>query len=146
MIRRAELKDLEDILELQYLAYQSEAEILNDYSIPPLKQTLDEVKMEFMNGVILVETKDETIIGSVRGYVKEGTLYIGKLMVNPEFRRQGLGKKLLLAMEAECEHERCELFTSSQSVGNIKLYENTGYKKFKEKQISNVLKFVYLEK
>lgn len=42
MIVKAEYKDLQDILNLQYLAYQSEAKLFGSKDIPPLKQTLDE--------------------------------------------------------------------------------------------------------
>lgn len=38
MIVRAEYEDLEEILNLQYLAYQSEAELFGSKDIPPLKQ------------------------------------------------------------------------------------------------------------
>ncbi len=44
-IKIANISDLEEILKLQKLAYKSEAEIYNDYSIPPLLQTIDEIKM-----------------------------------------------------------------------------------------------------
>ncbi len=38
MICHAEAEDLPAILELQYLAYRSEAELLGNWDIPPLKQ------------------------------------------------------------------------------------------------------------
>jgi hypothetical protein len=37
-IEKANYEDLAEILDLQKLAYQSEAQILNDYSIQPLNQ------------------------------------------------------------------------------------------------------------
>ena len=37
-ISKAELTDMEAVLQLQYAAYQSEAEINNDYAIQPLTQ------------------------------------------------------------------------------------------------------------
>ncbi len=39
-IERAIISDAEEILSLQKLAYRSEAEIYNDFNIPPLVQTL----------------------------------------------------------------------------------------------------------
>lgn len=36
IISYAERVELDDILSLQYQAYRSEAELLNDFSIPPL--------------------------------------------------------------------------------------------------------------
>jgi hypothetical protein len=38
MIEKAQFEDLAEILSLQKLAYQSEAAICNDYTIPPLVQ------------------------------------------------------------------------------------------------------------
>ena len=84
-ICRATKEDLPQILDLQYLAYQSEAEYLNNYNIPPLKQTLDELEEEFENKIILKAISDENkIIGSVRGNLQDNTVYIGKLMVHPD--------------------------------------------------------------
>mgnify|MGYP002520345010 FL=1 len=42
-IKKAEKKDLKEILALQYLAYQSEAKLFGSMDIPPLKQTIEEV-------------------------------------------------------------------------------------------------------
>ena len=42
-IEKAEYNDLTEILNLQYLAYQSEADLFGTRDIPPLKQTLEEV-------------------------------------------------------------------------------------------------------
>ena len=139
--------DLQAILELQYLAYQSEAALLNDFSIPPLKQTLADIEREYEKGVFLKTTdKNEEIIGSVRAYVDNGAAFIGKLIVHPEKQGRGIGTAMLLAMEKECPVERYELFTSDKSIRNIRLYEQLGYVRFKEQQVSDNLVFVYLEK
>lgn len=39
-----------------------------------------------------------------------------------------------------------ELFTSTRSQKNIALYERLGYRSFAEKQVTNDLRFVYMEK
>ena len=41
---RADIQDLPKILELQYLAYQSEAALFGDPNIPPLTETLEELE------------------------------------------------------------------------------------------------------
>lgn len=147
MIKRAEYKDLQEILYLQYLAYQSEAELFGSKDIPPLKQTLAEVIEEFNNGIILKLTdENSTIIGSVRAAEKNGTVYIGKLMVHPDHRCKGYGTKLLSEIESCYPDRRYELFTSTRSVDNIRLYEKVGYKIFDRKPVDNELVFVYMEK
>lgn len=147
MIIKAQKEDLEEILELQYLAYQSEAKLFNDMNIPPLKQTIEEVFDEFQRGTIL-KCVDENgkIIGSVIAYQENGTAYISKLMVHPELQRSGIGTKLLLEIEKENINQRYELYTSTKSFSNIRLYEKLGYKIFKEEEITSELKFVYMEK
>ena len=146
MIKRAEYKDLQEILNLQYLAYQSEAELFGSKDIPPLKQTLAEVIEEFNNGIILKLTDENgTIIGSVRATEKNGTVYIGKLMVHPDHRCKGYGTKLLSEIESCYPDRRYELFTSTRSVDNIRLYEKVGYKIFDRKPVDNELVFVYME-
>lgn len=147
MIEKAQIEDLKDILELQYLAYQSEAKLFGDMDIPPLKQTIEEVCKEYEKGIILKKVDDKgVIIGSVRAYQDGGTVYIGKLMVHPEMQKQGIGTKLLCEIENQYPNQRYELFTSTKSVDNIRLYERLGYKKYKEEIVSPELQFVYLEK
>lgn len=53
IIGKAKKEDMDYILKLQYLAYQSEAKILNDFSIQPLTQTFDEVLEEYDKGVFI---------------------------------------------------------------------------------------------
>ena len=146
-IDKAQLCDLKAILELQYLAYQSEAKLFGNMDIPPLMQTIEEVCEEFQKGTVLKAVDDSgDIIGSVRAYEENGTVYIGKLMVHPKMQKQGIGTQLLLAMENEFPNCRYELFTSTKSISNIRLYERLGYKIFKEESVSEELQFVYLEK
>ncbi|MDR0286802.1 MAG: GNAT family N-acetyltransferase, partial [Clostridiales bacterium] len=57
----------------------------------------------------------------------------------------GIGTELLCAIEQECTAARYELFTSSKSIKNIRLYERLGYVKFRD-EIENNIMFVYLEK
>lgn len=146
-IDKAQENDLQEILALQYIAYQSEAKLFNNMDIPPLKQTIDEVYDEFSKGTFLKAVDERgVIIGSVRAYQENNTVYIGKLMVHPNMQKKGLGTKLLLAIEAKYPNKRYELFTSTKSISNIKLYEKLGYKIFKKEAISQELQFVYLEK
>ncbi len=145
-ILKAEASDLKEILDLQYLAYQSEAALFGNKDIPPLKETLEELTEEFNKGLILKMVDNGTIVGSVRAFEKRGTAYIGKLMVHPDYRRQGNGSMLLRAIEKFYPESRYELFTSTRSADNIKLYESLGYKIFKEQKIDDELTFVYLQR
>ncbi|HEX2946657.1 MAG TPA: GNAT family N-acetyltransferase [Clostridia bacterium] len=147
MIEKALYEDLEEILALQKLAYQSEAMICNDYGIPPLTQTIDGIREDFHNQIILKAVGDNRIIGSIRAYEKDGTCFIGRVIVHPEFQNRGVGKKLMLAVEdmfPECH--LFSLFTGKNSVKNLYFYGSLGYKQVREEYIHDTLTFVYLEK
>ena len=147
LIKKAQKEDLEEILKLQYLAYQSEAKLFGNMDIPPLKQTIEEVYDEFQKGTILKAVGDGgVIIGSVRAFCDSGTVYIGKLMVHPSKQGQGIGTQLLLEMEKQYLNQRYELFTSTRSEKNIALYQKLGYEIFDEEQVTEELRFVYMEK
>ena len=146
-ICRASENDLDEILKLQYLAYQSEAALFGTDDIPPLKQTIEEVAEEYRSGTILkMVTKDDRIIGSVRAHAKSGTAFIGKLMVHPDYRGRGLGSALLSEIERYYNGLRFELFTSTRSKDNIRLYQKAGYEIFDQRAFDDELVFVYLEK
>jgi ribosomal protein S18 acetylase RimI-like enzyme len=146
-IVKAEFTDLDEILKLQYLAYQSEAALFGTDDIPPLKETLEEVQEEYNSGVVLkMVSDDDSIIGSVRARENNGTVYIGKLMVHPDYRGRGYGTSLLNEIENYFTSRRFELFTSTRSVDNIRLYEANGYKQFKQEAVTDELIFVYMEK
>ena len=145
-ISKARLEDLQEILRLQHLAYQSEATLLGNKDIPPLKQTLDEVIGEYHKGIILkMVDAGGLIIGSIRAREMKGTVHVGKVMVHPDHRQQGFGTKLLGEIEKYFPQKRYELFTSTRSIDNIRLYERMGYREFDRRSMDD-MDLVYMEK
>ncbi len=146
-IETASVNDAEEILQLQRIAYQTEAQLYDDFTIPPLTETLGELTALFGSHVFLKATVEGKIVGSVRASVNTGTCHIGRLIVNPAFQNQGIGSKLLVEIERKCAVcRRFELFTGIKSVRNIHLYEKAGYKAFKTMAVSDKLQLICLEK
>jgi len=145
-ILKANITDAADILNLQKRAYISEAEIIGDFSIPPLKQTRTEINREFDSQTFLKLITDQKITGSVRFYERQETCHIGKLIVEPTYQNQGQGTALMKQVETLARASRLELFTGSESTENIHFYTNLGFREFKQKKINNTLTLVYLEK
>ena len=85
IIERANVENAGEILDLQKLAYQSEAALYDDYTIPPLTQTLEEITADFERQLFLKASVDGRIVGSVRAYEREGACCIGRLIVHPDF-------------------------------------------------------------
>ena len=147
-IKKVTHEDLSSILHLQKLAYLSEAKLLNNYSIQPLTQTLEELEKEFSKGIILKIEDGMTneIIGSIRSYEENDRVYIGKLMVHPDYQNRGIGTKLLKIIETYYKNKTFELFTSNKSEKNILLYKKNGYNEYKRKTVSENLELIFMEK
>ena len=140
-------KDALEILELQKLAYQSEAILYNDFNLPPLRQTLEKLQTDFLNHIFLEVKFEQRIVASVRARVEDNSCFVGRLIVHPEFQGRGLGTGLMLELERWFSYiSRFELFTGHLSLSNIRLYERLGYHEFKRKTANEKVQFVYLEK
>ncbi|MCC8191276.1 MAG: GNAT family N-acetyltransferase [Planctomycetes bacterium] len=140
-------EDLAAIHRLQRLAYRSEAALLGDFTIPPLRERLEEIQRQFAAGTVFLAARaGSEVIGSVRGRAAEGTFHIGKLMVHPDWQGAGIGRRLLAALENRSPCRRLELFTSDKSGRNLSLYERAGYVRFREEAAGPGWRLVFLEK
>jgi|GEM_PF-51893 len=145
-ITEAQYEDLADILYLQKCCYLSEAESYQNYTIPPLTQTLEDIRKDCEKHTILKLEVNNKIIGSVRAYVENDTCYIGRLIVDADFQNRGFGKLLLESVERTFNSvKRYELFTGSKSAKNLYLYHKLGYRECKEKHMQGIT-IKYLEK
>ena len=145
-IENAGLQDAEEILELQKIAYKSEAAIYNDYSIPPLKQSLKSIHAQFKQNVFLKAVSRKIIIGSVRAFTKGETCHIGRLIVHPRYQDQGVGQQLMKEIEKGQSAPRYELFTGYKSKKNLYLYRKLGYREFRRETVNDRLTLIYMEK
>lgn len=151
IILSADEKDAEQILKLQYLGYQSEAELYGDWAIEPLTQTLDSLRTELAEQHVLVARLGGELVGTVRGWADAaGIGHIGRLVVHPRMRRHGLGGRLLAAVEQHllAEHgvTAFELFTGHRSLANLRLYTRHGYRESGVPEVNGRLRLVTLTK
>ncbi|WP_156721540.1 GNAT family N-acetyltransferase [Streptomyces apocyni] len=150
-ISAATEQDAEQILKLQYLCYQSEAELYGDYTIEPLTQSLASLTAELAVGCVLVARLGDEVVASVRGTVDaDGTARVNKLVVHPRMQRHGLGGRLLNAVEerlgAAGGVKHFQLFTGHRSENNLQLYRKHGYLPVSTEQVSARMTLVTLAK
>ena len=138
--------DLPQISALQKAALESEARLVENWNIPPLTQTLEELAEDLRTGVILKAVDEQTLVGTVRAHMAEGTAHIGRLAVLPQWQGRGYGSALMTAILSAAKAVRYELFTSAKSERNLRLYEKFGFVPYKKAQTANGVELVWLEK
>ena len=129
-IRPITVDDAGEVLTLQRAAFVQEALIYDAVDMPPLTQTLDEVRGELEDNLGCVALVGERMVGCVRARVDGDLLLIGRIAIAPDQQGSGLGTALLSAVEErgrEAGATTAELFTGSLSEANLRLYEREGY-------------------
>ena len=123
--------DAGEVLTVQRAAFLAEGALNNSFTLPPLTETLDEVRAALTDPgtVVLVARLGHRLVGSVRGRVVDRTGHISRLSVAPDLQGHGLGRRLTTAVEEAVAGrvDRFELFTGATSEANLRLYRGLGY-------------------
>lgn len=139
--------DAAEILALQHLAYQTEAALYGDDTLPPLRDTLADLAERFATRQFLKAVEAGRIVGSVRAFQSGETCFVERLIVAPDCRRRGIGTALLGRLETLFPSAaRFELFTGHKSLSNLRLYGRCGYRPFRQEQVNEKVSLVFLEK
>ncbi|MFJ4965580.1 putative acetyltransferase [Streptomyces sp. ADI96-02] len=151
IISAATAQDVEQIFRLQYLCFQREAELYDNYRIDPLVQSLDAVRAEVADDLVFVARLGEEVVGSVRGFTEpDGTGLIGKLCVHPRLQGHGLGTRLLRAAERALAGDRAatrfRLHTGHRSDSALRLYRRAGYSRVGALTGADGVQMIMLEK
>lgn len=144
---RADRNDIHELYALQLLAFQSEADMIGSRSIPALMESEEDFSNDFEHWITLkLVNEDHTIIGAIR-YKEDGDLIdVGRLMIHPDYRRQGLAQRMLHEVDIRYPQTTKELYTCTKSWTNIALYKRMGYQSYKEHREPSGLSFVYMRK
>lgn len=146
-IQQATRDDAAELLALQQAAYLSEAALHDDYSIPPLTQTLAELLEDVEHKHILKITDEANcLLASGQVSLSGNSCYIGRMAVWPQHQGGGIGSRLLTALESVFpEAQRAELFTGEHSERNLSMYQRRGYTPFKTALLGDT-RVVFLER
>jgi predicted N-acetyltransferase YhbS len=145
-IDRAGPGDAKDILALQKLAFQVEAELYADPTIAPLVETVENVRAAIVQGTVLTAVSAGIIVGAVRASLVDGQCHIARLAVHPANQRQGVAMGLMLAIEELVPASGYALYTGHRSEGNLRLYAKLGYVEVWREVVSADLSFVHMLK
>jgi predicted N-acetyltransferase YhbS len=129
VIERATKADAEAIHKVIQIAFRREAERVHHTDIPPLRETVEELRAAMETCAVFAVKLEGQIVGTGRAIKKGETTVVSRLAVLPEHQRKGIASRLIQAIEAAYpETPRCEVFTSQTSLDNIALYEKHGYR------------------
>ena len=146
-IELATIQDVPELQELQRKAFGPQCIELGWEDAPPMTESLEHAYEEFAQCTTLkVKNEDGRIIGSIRGNVTDGSLYMGRLMVLPEYRQQGIGKQLFREIQRLLPHNRAWLCTCKQVPAPYEFYLREGFRPFKSEVVGSGLTWVYMEK
>lgn len=137
VISLADAADGGELFTLQQAAFWSEGRLNHSYDIPPLTETLAELRASLTQGTaltqgtVLTARQNGRLVGSVRGEMSaEGSWYVGRLMVAPDLHGGGIGGRLMDEIEAlaPATTSQAHLVTGALSVKNIAFYARRGYR------------------
>jgi ribosomal protein S18 acetylase RimI-like enzyme len=146
-VRLAKREEAEALAALIREAFQTEAAVYGD--IPPLHETAADLEATYDAGeVTLVAELDGAVVGTVRGEtMTDNTLVVRRLAVLPLARGRGVGRALLVELEARYPYvNRFELFTGDLNKAAIRLYESLGYERIGTREVAPGVELVTLEK
>ena len=126
-----------EVLTVQKAAYVSEAKRYAMWELPPLTETLDEIRLHIESGLPAIGAwAGHRLVGSVRGKVDGERMEVARLSVAPDMGGRGIGRRLLEAVTAAApEGVRVVwLFTGGDSAQSLGLYESAGFTRVDERQ------------
>lgn len=146
MIRVINPKDTaiaQDILRIQQAAYLQESLLIDYPNLPPLKETLSDIQGS--SETFLAYEVNKKIVGVLSYSVKDKTLTIARLVVHPDFARQGIGQTLLEYVSQHSTMKHFVVSTAAKNIPAIRLYEKHGFVLVSKQTLPDGLALVRLE-
>jgi ribosomal protein S18 acetylase RimI-like enzyme len=124
------------VLQLQRLAYRLEAELIGSDGIPPLWETLEELRTcveEFLG--VLVKGH---LVGAISWRFSADTIDIHRLVVHPAHFRRGVATALVRAALDEPTAKRAIVQTGAQNAPAAALYLREGFEQIEELELGGL--------
>ncbi len=138
-----------ELLTLRRAAFVTEAQLYGDPNIPPLTQTLPELREDLAREdvVTIGAWSGPRLVGSVRVEFEGDKATLGRLAVAPDMQGRGIGTWMLMEILQFLPEQTTEIwvFTGKDSKQNLSLYANHGYEEQYD-QAAGDLTYTYLRR
>jgi len=92
-------KDLDALLSIQKEAFARYTDHLRPEQIPPLNESLDDIRKDMKYKSVVAVCVDGIPAGSIRYHIKGGVCIIERLSVRPDLQGRGIGCGLIAEVE-----------------------------------------------
>ena len=148
-VRTVTADDAGELFTLRRAAFVTEAQQYDDPHIPPLTQTLDELKDDLARDdvVTLGAWSGTRLVGSIRVLLEPGKATLGRFAVAPDLQGKGIGSRLLVEIVPRLPEgtEEVWVFTGRDSLHNLAFYASQGYEHQHDQRVGD-LTYAYLRR
>lgn len=139
-----------ELWTVQRAAFLEEVKIYESTDIPPLRETLEQLRVDLSSPHVLALAAwlGTRLVGSVRGRIDGDRMEIARLGVAPDLHGRGVGRQLLTSLEdsAPPQVRTLWLYTGGLSEGNQRMYRRAGYREYERLLDSAGIEVLRMEK
>ncbi|MBM7615879.1 GNAT family N-acetyltransferase [Alkaliphilus hydrothermalis] len=148
LIKRTNLDEVEELLEIQKSAFHEALERYQDYDTSPATEAKERLQYKIQHYHHYTIYMDDELIGGAEVRIKSVShCYLNRIYVNPTHQGKGIGKKVMLHLEGLYPQATTwSLNTPHMEYRNHYLYEKMGYRKIGEEAFSDKMNLFYYEK
>ncbi len=130
-VRRAKPEDAEAIQAITIEAFEKYCEMAGLDDIEALNETIDDIKRDIDEKVVLAAFIDNEVVGSVRVEIRDDhTAYLSRFGVSTRYQNLGIGKALMNMVDITMRHNSVKcimLNTASHVFSLVRFYYGRGF-------------------